>query len=78
MATHPVTKEQIVEILDELPPDSLTEVRQFLNFIRFKNRGATGDSAVTLGGLLAGYEFTEEDIQQARREMWGSLVSDQE
>jgi len=29
------TKEQILQILDELPEESLTEVSQFLDFLKF-------------------------------------------
>lgn len=29
--------------------------------------------AVALGGLLKGVDISEEDIDQARREMWGRL-----
>jgi hypothetical protein len=73
MVTHAVTKEQIVHTLDELPPESLREVQQFLDFLRFKRRRQARKSAIALRGLLAGYRFTEEDIAQARREMWGRV-----
>jgi hypothetical protein len=75
MVTHAVTKEQIVHTLDELPPESLREVQQFLDFLRFKRRRQARKSAIALRGLLAGYRFTEEDIAQARREMWGPLLT---
>ncbi len=39
MMTPYATKEQIVATLDELPPENLREVWQFLDFLRFKNRG---------------------------------------
>ena len=73
MVTHAVTKEQIVHTLDELPPESLREVQQFLDFLRFKRQQRARKSAIALRGLLAGYRFTEEDIAQARREMWGRM-----
>jgi len=75
MAIHTVTKEQIVHTLDELPPESLREVQQFLDFLRFKRQRQQRmrKPAVALGGLLTGYRFTEEDIIQARREMWGHM-----
>ena len=71
METHVVTKERIIPMLDELPPESLREVQQFLEFLRFKSRELAREPAVALGGLLSGYRFTEENIAQARREMWG-------
>ena len=73
MAIQAVTKDQIIHTLDELPPESLHEVQQFLDFLRFKRQQQARTSAVALRGLLAGYRFTEEDIVQARREMWGRM-----
>jgi len=73
METHTLTKAQILRMLDELPPESLHEVQQFLDFLRFKRQERTGVPAIAFGGLLDGYRFTEEDIAQARREMWGRV-----
>jgi hypothetical protein len=73
MGIHATTKEQIIHALDELPPESLHEVQQFLDSLRFKNQERAHEPAPALGGLLAGYRFTEEDIAQARREMWGRV-----
>jgi hypothetical protein len=36
MVTRTANKKQIVQLLDNLPPESLSEVRQFLDFLRFK------------------------------------------
>ena len=73
MGIQAVTKEQIIYTLDELPPESLREVQQFLDFLRFKSRKRANEPAVAIGGLLEGYRFTDEDIAQARREMWGRV-----
>ncbi len=72
MAIQAVTKEQIIHTLDELLPETLHEVQQFLDFLRFKRQQQVRTPAIALRGLLAGYRFTEEDIAQARREMWGA------
>ena len=66
-------KNDIIHMLNELPPESLHEVQQFLDSLHSKWREPTGEPAVALGGLLKGYRFTEEDISQARREMWGRV-----
>jgi len=66
-------KEKLIHMLNELPPESLHEVQQFLDSLHSKCRERTGEPAVALGGLLKGYRFTEEDISQARREMWGRV-----
>ncbi|MFB0535445.1 MAG: hypothetical protein ACETWR_10725 [Anaerolineae bacterium] len=73
MGIQTMIKEQIIHTLDELPPESLREVQQFLDFLRFKNQNRARQPALALGGLLDGYRFTEEDIAQARREMWGRV-----
>lgn len=65
-----LTKQQIIHTLDELSPESLSEVQQFLDFLRFKNRAPVAKSPATLGGLLADCRFTPELIAQARWEMW--------
>lgn len=68
-----MTKERIVDLLDELPPEHLYDVQQFLDFLRFKSQRVAEQSAVALGGLLEGYHFDEDTIAQARREMWGRV-----
>jgi hypothetical protein len=73
MAIQAVTKEQIIHALDELSPESLREVQQFLEFLRFKRQDRAREPAIAVGGLLDGYRFTEEDIAQARCEMWGRV-----
>ena len=73
MGIQAVTKEQIIDALDELPPESLREVQKFLEFLRFKSQEQARKPAVALGGLLEGYRFTAQDIAQARCEMWGRI-----
>jgi len=72
-----VIKEQIIYTLDELPSESLREVQQFLDSLRFKIGKEANEPAVAIGGLLEGYSFTDEDIAQARHEMWGRVESTQ-
>jgi|YNPNPStandDraft_1061719.scaffolds.fasta_scaffold11623_7 hypothetical protein len=72
------TKERIVAMLDELPPEHLHDVQQFLDFLRFKSQEGAEESAVALGGLLEGYHFDEEKIAQARREMWARVARETE
>jgi hypothetical protein len=71
------TKERIVALLDELPEDSLSEVVSFLEFQRYKRERAdamlTSPRPVKLGGLWAGVNITDEDIEAVRREMWGGI-----
>ena len=73
MSTQTITKRDVLQTLEELPGESLPEVWQFLNYLKFKAATSPPESAVSLGGLLEGYYFSEKDIEDARREMWGSL-----
>jgi len=73
MGIYAATKKRIIHTLDTLPPESLREVQLFLDFLRFKSQERAREPAIPLGGLLEGYRFTEEDIAQARREMWGRV-----
>lgn len=68
-------KQQIVAVLDILPVDALKETQRFLDTLRFKLTKSTKPpyTPAKLGGLLQGYQFSEEDVAKARREMWGSL-----
>ena len=71
-----MTPQRIYQELKELPNSSLEEVWQFIEFIQFKNSKETPPARIVkLGGLLADYDvdITEDDISQARQEMWGNL-----
>ncbi|HID62341.1 MAG TPA: hypothetical protein EYP49_06325 [Anaerolineae bacterium] len=66
-------KAEIISALDFLPPESLRLRREFVAFLRSRaGQPASQDRIVKLGGLWAGTpQITEEDIAEARREMWG-------
>ncbi len=70
-----MTPQRIYQELKDLPNESLVEVWQFIEFIRFKNKETPSGQIVKLGGLLADYQvdITEDDVSQARQEMWGNL-----
>ena len=70
MGTRTAKKEQIIQILDNLPPEGLSEVQQFLDFLCFKQGVQLYQPPVALGGILKGYRFTRQDIARARTEMW--------
>jgi hypothetical protein len=75
MATTLLTRQQIIQTIQDLPAEALPEIAQFIEFVRFKahSTGSTPYTPVALGGLWAGVTITEADIQQARREMWGNF-----
>lgn len=66
-------KTEIRSILDLLPPASLQSLYEFSAFLQTKAEQAdTQRPVIRLGGLWADTpEITEEDIADARREMWG-------
>ncbi len=70
-------KERIVEALETLPPEALQELVNYLDYIRFKlqlgQEPSSSEAASGLEGILEGYRFSAEEIEQARREMWGGL-----
>ncbi|MBI5489071.1 MAG: hypothetical protein HY905_17180 [Deltaproteobacteria bacterium] len=67
------TWEMIAERTKELPPEKQEEVLDFVEFVRARTRGRK--SLHSPEGLCAdlGIDITEEDIAQARREMWGNF-----
>lgn len=68
-----ITKENIIDELDQLPPESLSELQAFIEFLRFKSEKKS-PSPIQLGGLWKDLPpVTAEDVAEARREMWGQL-----
>ena len=65
-----VTREDLLNLVRRLPEEKLPKVEEFL-----RNLGEAGPpyKPVPLGGILAGYVFTEADIAEARKEMWASF-----
>ena len=74
MTLPTATKSQIIRALDDLPPESLITVAEFVEFLRakFGAHAASGRMA-KLGGLWKGYSFSEEEVRAARREAWAGL-----
>ena len=70
-----MTRQQIIDAIQELPADTLPEIAQFIEFIHFKVHPmeSVPYTPVALGGLWAGIVFTESDIAEARQEMWGNF-----
>jgi hypothetical protein len=69
-------EQQVVEKLRDLPPEKQKEVLDFVDFLTEKNGGKK--QLRSLRGLWAdlNIHITEEDIAQARREMWGNFPRD--
>ena len=69
-------EEQVLEKLRELPPEKQQEVLEFVDSLQ-KENGAKKPLR-SLVGLWADLDIhiTEEDIAEARREMWGNFPRD--
>jgi hypothetical protein len=69
-------EEQVLEKMRALPPEKQQEVLNFVDSLKEKN-GAKKPLRSLLG-LWAnmGFHVTEEDIAEARREMWGNFPRD--
>ena len=73
MATEMVTKEDVIRSLDGLPAESLAEVHRFVEFVRFEAQNRPR-KLIKLGGLWKDWPpITDDDIAQARQEMWGKF-----
>ena len=75
-------KQNLHELVDGLPPEYLDAAKELLGQLRHEVRVSVkeGKRIVRLGGLWkdSGIEITEEDITNARREMWGKIGEDDE
>jgi hypothetical protein len=69
-------EEQVLEKLRDLPPEKQKEVLDFISTLKTGN-GARKPLR-SLRGLWAdlNIHITEEDIAEARREMWGNFPRD--
>jgi hypothetical protein len=70
-------KKRIILSLNNLPPESLQEVINFLEYVRFKfqkkNQTSTPYKPIAFGGLWKDENIDDQDIDEVRREMWQSL-----
>jgi hypothetical protein len=66
-------EQAILENLRQLPPEKQQEVLDFAQFLRQKS--VPKQPRRTLKGLWSdqNIQITEEDIAEARREMWGNF-----
>ncbi len=69
-------EQQVLEKLRDLPPEKQKEVLDFVELL--KEKAGPKKPLRSLLGLWAdlNIHITEEDIAQARREMWGNFPRD--
>ena len=66
-------KESIVETVESLSADEQKEVLDFAQFLQTKKQSDGEQPVKSLEGLWKGVDITREDIDEARREMWGNF-----
>jgi hypothetical protein len=69
-------KESIVEVVENLPIERQREVLDFAEFLRHREKSNGKKPRKSLKGLWKGVNITAEDIDEARREMWGNFPRD--
>lgn len=74
MAGIMTIEQRVIEKLRELPPEKQEQVLQFLSSLQHAS-GAPKRSLLGLWSDLNSH-ITEEDIAEARREMWGEFPRD--
>ena len=74
MINH-MTPQKIYQVIKDFPEDALFELSNFIDFIKFKYESKSNPKFVKLGGALAenDVDISEEDIKNARKEMWHNL-----
>jgi hypothetical protein len=71
--------EEIIQGLKQLPLDKVLEVLDFVEFLNTQHKQLSkltqkqNKKIVQLKGLWKGFEPTDEEIQQARKEIWKHL-----
>jgi hypothetical protein len=69
-------EEQVVEKLRDLPPEKQKKILDFVDSL--KKESGPPQKLRGLEGIWAdlGIDITDEDIAEARREMWGNFPRD--
>lgn len=73
MALSEQYQQQIIDIIKQLPEEKLAVVIDFVTFLKEKYQPRTEKNIVKLGGLWEGFEPTDKEIQEARKEIWQHL-----
>jgi len=66
-------EQAVLEKLRALPPDQQQEILDFAEFLQQKNRPKKQLKSVKGMWANLDIEIAEEDIAQARKEMWGNF-----
>ena len=67
------SKGSFYEVLAEAKRLTYEERRQLMDELSKAGEQPPQQPPIRLGGLWSGLQFSEEEIDQARRELWGDL-----
>lgn len=67
--------ENLVEQVKNLPIERQREVLDFVEFLNHKEKSNGGKPLKSLEGMWKDVDISREDIDEARREMWGNFPS---
>lgn len=68
--------EELAAVARDLPPDALDELLRRARSWRAAEHDRPPFVPVRMGGLWEGFEITDAEIREARREMWGEPDQD--
>lgn len=76
METKQVDKDNLHEIVDQLPPGGLRELSLFLDYLKFKHKDEPSKNIAVLGGLWKDIDFdvTDADVRTLRREITAQIA----
>jgi hypothetical protein len=66
-------RSRLVQDIESLPEEALPLLEAFIATLKAKLARASKAKPVKLGGILKDYPISDEEIAQARREMWGRV-----
>jgi hypothetical protein len=79
VASHGDLKLHVLEMLENLPEESLVEVATFLDYQQYKLGKQRAVAAtyrpIPLGGLWRGARVGDDEIADVRREMWARFAA---
>ena len=71
---EPISLNEVLRLAQKLPlADKVRLIERIAPQIQRELRSPPGQPRKSLRGLWRGLDITEEDIDQARREMWGNF-----